>query len=208
MGNRVSPIQLAQEACRVEIELLKHPIGKQDQYAAAFGGLNFFSFCSDGDVTIEPQRFPKGAPERFFEHLMMFWTGMMRDANSVLAEQKEKTASNFDQLRTMRDHARKLREMLKTEFQPRELGKLLDDTWRLKRTLASTVSNTRIDTWYERALQAGARGGKLLGAGAGGFLLLIVEPVHRSSVKAALSELIEIPMGYESHGSSLLLPSS
>jgi D-glycero-alpha-D-manno-heptose-7-phosphate kinase len=208
IGNRVSAIQLAQEACRVEIELLKHPIGKQDQYAAAFGGLNFFSFSSDGDVTIEPQRFPKGAPSRFFDHLMMFWTGIMRDANSVLLEQKEKTTSNLSQLRTMRDHARKLREMLKTEFQPCELGKLLDETWKLKRTLASTVSNARIDGWYEKALQAGARGGKLLGAGAGGFLLLVVDPVNRSSVRAALSELSEIAMGYESHGSSLLLPSS
>lgn len=206
-GERVSAIQLAQEACQVEIDILKHPIGKQDQYAAAFGGLNFFSFAPGGGVTIEPQRFPKGGSSALFRCLMMFWTGITRDANSVLVEQKQNTDSKLEELTKMRDHAIQLRTMLTGEFHPCDLGRLLDETWQLKRGLASTVSNERIDEWYQRARAAGASGGKILGAGAGGFLLLVVEPPNRQAVREALADLSEIPTGYEAQGSSLLLPS-
>jgi D-glycero-alpha-D-manno-heptose-7-phosphate kinase len=206
-GERVSAIQLAQEACTVEIDLLRHPIGKQDQYAAAFGGLNFFSFVPGGGVTIEPQRFPGGSPSAMFRSLMMFWTGITRDANSVLVEQKKNTDSKMEELTRMRDHALELRAMLAREFRARDLGRLLDETWQLKRGLASTVSNERIDGWYQRARAAGASGGKILGAGAGGFLLLVVEPPDQQAVREALSDLNEIVAGYEAQGSSLLLPS-
>jgi D-glycero-alpha-D-manno-heptose-7-phosphate kinase len=206
-GERVSAIQLAQEACAVEIDILKHPIGKQDQYAAAFGGLNFFSFVPGGGVTIEPQRFPEGGPSAMFRSLMMFWTGITREANSVLVEQRRNTDSKMEELTRMRDHAVQLRSMLASPFRSCELGKLLDETWQLKRGLASTVSNDKSDNWYRRAKAAGASGGKILGAGAGGFLLLAVEPADQQSVRAALSDLQEITAGYEAQGSSLLLPS-
>ncbi len=206
-GERVSASQLAQEACFVEIDVLKHPIGKQDQYAAAFGGLNFFSFAPGGGVTIEPQRLPQGDPSALFSCLMMFWTGITREANSVLVEQKRNTDSKRKELARMRDHAVQMRTMLSGEFRTCELGKLLDETWQLKRGLASTVSSDQIDGWYQRARTAGASGGKILGAGAGGFLLLVVEPPNQQSVREALSELNEIVAGYEAQGSSLLLPS-
>jgi D-glycero-alpha-D-manno-heptose-7-phosphate kinase len=206
-GERVSAIQLAQEACHVEIDVLKHPIGKQDQYAAAFGGLNFFSFVPGGGVTIEPQRFPQDGPSAFFRYLMMFWTGITREAHSVLVEQQKNTGSKVTELARMRDHAVQLRNMLSGEFRTCEFGKLLDETWQLKRGLASTISNERIDGWYQKARNAGAVGGKILGAGAGGFLLLVVEPSNRQSVREALSDLNEIVTGYEAQGSSLLLPS-
>jgi len=207
-GERVSAIELAQEACHIEIDVLKHPIGKQDQYAAAFGGLNYFSFAPGGGVTIEPQRFPEGGSNLVFSHLMMFWTGIMREANSVLTEQKQNTPSKMEQLIQMRKHAAQLRTMIQGSFRHCDFGRVLDETWQLKRTLASTITNSKIDGWYEKARAAGAVGGKLLGAGAGGFLLLMVDPGHQASVRAALADLKEVVAGYESRGSSLLLPSA
>ncbi len=206
-GERVSAVQLAREACHIEIDVLKHPIGKQDQYAAAFGGLNFFSFLPDGTVTIEPQHMPGDGPLQLLRHLMLFWTNVQRNANAVLQEQKTRTASNMEHLVRMRDHAVSLRGMMNGNFDPRELGLLLDETWQLKRRLASTITNDRIDAWYARAKRAGAIGGKLLGAGGGGFLLLIVDPADRDAVRSALSDLTEVTIGYESRGSSLLIPS-
>ncbi|HYR89064.1 MAG TPA: GHMP kinase [Terriglobia bacterium] len=207
-GERVSALQLAQEACQIEIDVLKHPIGKQDQYAAAFGGLNFYTFLTGGSVTIEPHRIPDDAPMRLFSYLMVFWTNIQRDANKVLQEQKENTSSIMEHLIQIRDHAIQLREMMHGRFKPTDFGSVLDATWHCKRRLAKTISNDRIDAWYEKAKAAGAIGGKLLGAGAGGFILLIVEPHRQNDVRNALSDLTEIEIGYESRGSSLLLPSA
>jgi D-glycero-alpha-D-manno-heptose-7-phosphate kinase len=207
-GERVSPVQLAQEACQIEIDILGHPIGKQDQYAAAFGGLNFFSFLSDGGVTIEPYRLPEDSFKKLFSHLMMFWTGIQRDAAAVLREQKRNTESKMELLGSMRDQASQLRMMMNGDFDPAAFGQVLDSTWKLKRQLASTITSDEIDMWYETARVAGAFGGKLLGAGGGGFLLFIVPPAHQDDVREALSDLTDVPAGYESHGTSLLLPSS
>jgi D-glycero-alpha-D-manno-heptose-7-phosphate kinase len=206
-GERVSPVQLAQEACQIEIDILGHPIGKQDQYAAAFGGLNFFSFSPDGGVTIEPYRLPEDSSNKLFSHLMLFWTGIQRDASAVLREQKRNTASKMESLERLRDQARHLRTMMNGSFDPVEFGEVLDSTWNIKRQLASTITTDEIDRWYEGARVAGAVGGKLLGAGGGGFLLLIVPPARQESVRGALPDLTEVQAEFESHGSSLLLPS-
>lgn len=206
-GERVSASQLAEEASHVEIERLKRPIGKQDHYAAAFGGLNFFTFMADGSVTVASQRLPDGVIGRLFDHLLMVWTGIQRDAGLVLTEQQRNTASNLQALQAMREHARQLSALTRNGFDPLAFGRILDKTWRLKRRLADTITNDRIDAWYEHALKAGALGGKLCGAGGGGFLLFVMPLKRRAEVRQALGDLTEIPLRYEAQGSRVLLPS-
>ena len=206
-GERVSAGQLAEEASYIEIEVLKQPIGKQDQYAAAFGGLNYFCFKPGGVVTVEPQRVKNGALRDLFGHMLMFWTGHQRDTCRVLAEQKARTAEQFESLLAMREHGQQLQQLISNgHFDPLEFGRIIGQSWQLKRRLASSITNDQIDTWYCRAMRAGAAGGKICGAGGGGFLLFIVPPEKRSCVRAALSDLMEVPVGYEVHGSQVLLP--
>lgn len=206
-GERVSAGQLAEEASHIEIDVLKQPIGKQDQYAAAFGGLNYFCFKPDGVVTVEPQRVRNGAVRQLFGHVMMFWTGHQRDTCRVLAEQKANTAEKFESLLAMRDHAHQLRCLMGNgHFDPLEFGHVIDQSWQLKRRLASSITNDQIDDWYCRAKRAGAIGGKICGAGGGGFLLFIVAPEHRERVRQALGDLLEVRIGHEAHGSQVLLP--
>jgi D-glycero-alpha-D-manno-heptose-7-phosphate kinase len=205
-GERVPAGVLAEEAARIEIDVLGRPIGKQDHYAAAYGGMHLYRFRRDGSVTVETQQFSEGAPEMLFEHLMMFWTGIRRDAGSVLAEQKRNTVDRVANLRAMRDSVSSLRELLQGQWDSQSLGAALNAGWTEKRQMASTISNGRIDEWYERGLAAGAAGGKLCGAGGGGFLLFAVEPARRDAVRRALHDLRELTVRYEVRGSRVLLP--
>jgi D-glycero-alpha-D-manno-heptose-7-phosphate kinase len=206
-GERVSAGQLAEEACHIEIGVLKQPIGKQDQYAAAFGGLNFFCFKAGGSVTVEPLRVANGGLAELFANIMMFWTGHQRDAGSVLAEQKANTGLKMESLLKMRNHAYDLQAIsCNGHFDPERFGQILDESWQLKRELATTITTSQIDRWYEAAMSAGAAGGKLCGAGGGGFLLFIVKPDRQQSVRTALSGLTEVPVRHEVHGSHLVLP--
>ena len=206
-GERVSAGQLAEEACHVEIDILKQPIGKQDQYAAAFGGLNFFCFKPGGAVTVEPQRVVNGGLSELFANILMFWTGHQRDAGSVLSEQKANTSMKMASLLKMRGHAYELQALTSNgHFDAEKFGRVLHESWQLKRQLASTITTGQIDQWYEKAVAAGAAGGKLCGAGGGGFLLFIVKPENQPKVRAALSPLTEVPVVHEVHGSHLVLP--
>jgi D-glycero-alpha-D-manno-heptose-7-phosphate kinase len=206
-GKRVSCGQLADEASYIEVDVLKRPIGKQDQYAAAFGGLNLFRFSHDGRVTVEPQRVSTTKLEEIFQHVMIFWTGLVRDAGTVLTEQRKNTESRFDFLLCMRGHARRLQELTSNgSIDFTRFGRLLDESWRLKRQLASSITTAQIDRWYQASIDAGADGGKICGAGGGGFLLLIVSPERRDAVREALPELLEVPVRPEVYGSRVLLP--
>jgi D-glycero-alpha-D-manno-heptose-7-phosphate kinase len=206
-GERVTAGELAEEASRVEIDLLGRPIGKQDQYAAAFGGVNFFRFNPGGGVTVEPLSPKKDDLQNLFDHMMMFWTGHQRDAGAVLAEQRANTERKLANLVRMREQAHELQGLLSDgPVEPRHVGRLLHDGWQLKRELASTVTTDQIDGWYERAIEAGADGGKLCGAGGGGCIVFIVDPERQHRVRDALSDLIEVPISYEVHGSRVLLP--
>jgi D-glycero-alpha-D-manno-heptose-7-phosphate kinase len=206
-GERVSAGQLAEEASHIEIDVLNEPIGKQDQYAAAFGGLNLFSFKPGGSVAVEPQRLGNGELARLFERVIVFWTGHQRDTRSVLTEQKQNIPAKLDALRRMRDDAYQLQGIVSNgALEMAEVGRILDEGWELKRKLASSITNEQIDAWYQRATDAGAEGGKLLGAGGGGFLLFIVEPERREAVRRALDGLEEVPISYEVHGSRVLSP--
>ena len=205
-GEHVAGGQLAEEAAQVEIEVLRRPIGKQDHYAAAFGGCNYFRFLPSGNVSVEPQQFSAGGLESLFGHLMLFWTGITRNAAGVLDEQRTNTAGHWSELAEIRDQAQELHEMMGRAFDPERFGRALDRGWRLKRRLASAITNARIDAWYAHAIGAGAWGGKLCGAGGGGFLLFAVEVARQIPVRRALSELMEIPIAYEPLGSRLLMP--
>jgi D-glycero-alpha-D-manno-heptose-7-phosphate kinase len=206
-GQRVTAGQLAEEASHIEIEVLGEPIGKQDQYAAAFGGLNYFRFNPGGAVTVEPLRPSQGALATLFGQMLLFWTGHQRAAGSVLNEQKANTADRLDSLRAMRDHAYELHDLMSNgSVDPAAVGRILDDGWRLKRSLASTISNDAIDDWYQLALDAGASGGKLCGAGGGGCILILAPPERHDAVREALHDLVEVPVTYEVYGSRVLLP--
>jgi D-glycero-alpha-D-manno-heptose-7-phosphate kinase len=206
-GERVSAGQLAEEASHIEIDVLKQPIGKQDQYAAAFGGLNFFTFNPSGRVTVEPQRLNNGGLKHLFDSILMFWTGHQRDSSSVLSEQKANTPAKIDSLLRMREHAVRLQTLCGNgSFDIQKFGAILDESWQLKRQLSSKITTSEIDAWYERAMAAGAQGGKLCGAGGGGFLLFIAHPERHAAVCCALRGLKQVPVGHEVHGSQVCSP--
>lgn len=206
-GERVSAGRLAEEAAHVEMEVLGQPIGKQDQYAAAFGGMNLFTFKADGGVTAQHQRISNEVLAGLFDHVLMLWTGHQRDTEAVLAEQKENTDRLRAQLVTMRDQAGELSEVLaRPRFDLDAVGGILDRGWQLKRELASTITTGEIDVWYDKARAAGARGGKLCGAGGGGFLLFLVAPDKRQDVCDALGDLVTMDVRHEAHGSQVLQP--
>jgi D-glycero-alpha-D-manno-heptose-7-phosphate kinase len=208
-GERVTAGQLAEEACYIERDVLKEPIGKQDQYAAAFGGLNLLRFGRGGRVMVEPQPVVNGSAGYLFSNLMMFWTGHQRPAASVLTEQKSNTARNLDALRHMRDSAHELRGLLCLggHIDLTKLGQALHRGWVMKQSLASRITTSDINRHYARAVEAGAEGGRLCGAGGGGFLMFVVKPEKRHLVRQALSELPLVQLGYEVHGSRVLYPS-
>lgn len=206
-GERVTAGQLAEEASHIEINILGQPIGKQDQYAAAFGGLNFFEFRSGGSVRVEPVRVGSQLVEDLFAHIMLFWTGLPRDAGTVLREQRENTVDRRAMLCEMKAHAERVRDHLVGQAPDLSaVGATIHESWMIKRGLASTISTSDIDEWHARAMEAGAWGGKVAGAGGGGFLMFLVPDECRSSVRTALSGLVEVPVRHEVHGSQLVMP--
>ncbi len=209
-GERVSPGQLADEACHIEIEVLGEPIGKQDQYAAAFGGMNLFTFKPDEGVTVEHISLRNGGKlSGLFESMLMFWTGHQRDTSAVLTEQSKNTGSKMEQLRRMRDQAHELHRLIaEGAVDVAGCGGFLDQAWTLKRGLASLISNNEIDAWYAAGRTAGAWGGKLCGAGGGGFLMFLAPPDRHDAIRAALPGLVEMKAGFESRGSHVVAPFS
>ena len=205
-GEHPSAGQLAEEAAEIEIHRLGRPIGKQDHYAAAYGGFNLFRFQAGGGVSVEAQQFQNGGRERFFRHSMLMWTGVTRDAARVLSEQQANTPARLAELELIRNQADTLHTVLANGFHVDQLGVALNEGWSLKRRLASAVTTPALDLWYERAIDAGAYGGKLCGAGGGGFFLFMAPPERRGAVREALGELREIPAGYEPQGSRVLVP--
>jgi D-glycero-alpha-D-manno-heptose-7-phosphate kinase len=204
-GERVSAAQLAEEASYIEIKVLKQPIGKQDQYAAAFGGLNLFRF-GPGGVTVHPRHVSGQKLDQIFDSIQMFWTGMQRDASTVLQDQIRNTAAKRDNLLRMRAHAIRLEAMMfNGGIDTTEFGSVLHESWSMKRDISTRISTSAIDQWYELARSAGAEGGKLCGAGGGGFLMLIVKPENQPAVRRALSSLSELKIRPEVHGSRVIV---
>jgi D-glycero-alpha-D-manno-heptose-7-phosphate kinase len=205
-GRQASSERLAREACIIEIEQCSKPIGKQDQYIAAYGGLRLIQFNPDGSVFIDPIIVKPETNKTLQERFILLYTGQTRSANQILDEQRRNTERDEGRRQTLRAMTRlafSLREAL-SQNDPDSFGAILHEGWLLKRELANGISTPCIDEWYARARQAGALGGKLLGAGGGGFLLLYANPDRHHAILTALPELRHTPFRFEPQGSKII----
>jgi len=206
LNKKVSPEDLAKYACATEIKRLKYPIGKQDQYAAAYGGLNFYRFEKDGTVTVEPIKISAKKKKELDENLILFYTGIERSANDILKEQKyniKKTKVTVESLKKMVEITYEMRHSLERD-DLEQFGKLLHKGWMLKRSVASSITNLEIDKYYNIGLKNGALGGKLLGAGGGGCLLFYCKKKDQEKLKKSLHKLRHIPFSFGNTGSEIL----
>jgi D-glycero-alpha-D-manno-heptose-7-phosphate kinase len=203
-GKYKTPEQLADEACHLEIDVLGEPIGKQDQYAAAIGGLRRYDFNPDGSVYVNPVICSSETKAALFERLMFFYVGGARDARQVLAEQSNNVEKNAAFLQRIRCLVDAFWNVLNRSNGVGEIGEILDEAWTCKKQLAAQISNSGIDELYEGARRAGAAGGKLLGAGMGGFLMLFCDPGKQSAVREALRGVREVQFGLELEGSRIV----
>ena len=202
-GFHASAERLAADACKIEIEVLGHPMGKQDQYICAYGGFNYIRFNADGTVYVDPIICNSASKTLLHNKLMLFYTGLMRVSSAILQEQKQKTSGNLKYLDKIVGLARDLRDQL-VQNKIDKIGDILHQSWLLKKKLAKGISNGQIDAYYEKARKAGAAGGKILGAGAGGFLLLYCDEEHQPKVRQALRDLKESPFKFEPQGSKII----
>ncbi len=201
----VSPAQLAEEACKVELEMLSKPIGKQDQYAASFGGMNFIEFQESGRIFIDHIWSEKLDLKELFSSFLLLWTGTKRKADSILKSQNEAIPEIKDSLEKMKKMAIELRDCIyNNNLSSSVLAKYLHDGWMYKRTLSPEITNLRIDEAYKVALENGALGGKLLGAGGGGFLLLVVPKDKKRIIQKRLPDFFPLSVKHEPLGSRLL----
>ncbi len=203
LGELVLAEQLAREACEIEIDILNKPIGIQDQYIAAYGGLRYFEFAADRQVRSERVGLAPGLLMRLNESLLLFFTGITRKADTILGEQQRNIQERRAVLRRLKQMALEGRRALE-QGQLDAIGELLHEGWTLKKQLASQISNSEIDDLYAAARRAGALGGKIAGAGGGGFLLLYCPPEKRAAVRVALTHLKELPFQIEQDGSKVI----
>jgi D-glycero-alpha-D-manno-heptose-7-phosphate kinase len=200
---KVSSKQLAQEACEIEIEVLGNPIGKQDQYAAAYGGLNWIQFNADESVIVDPVGCKPDVKEELNRTLLLFYTGMISRTSDVLPEQREKTKKNLEVLDKMVTLAADLRKALENDDLT-DFGTILHQGWLYKQKLASKITNPLINSYYENARETGAIGGKILGSGGGGFLLLYIPENKQAVVRKSLANLQEIDFEFDHKGSRIV----
>jgi len=204
-GKHVGAERLAKEAAEIEIKILKENIGRQDQFAAAFGGLNKIEFIGE-DVKIKPLIFDSKIKKELENKLLMFYLGGQRDANEILNNQKQNLNNNEDLLSAyieMRNMADELEEHLISN-RINKFGELLHKNWLLKKSLSNGISNEFIDKYYDLAMNAGANGGKVLGAGGSGFLLIHVDENNQDAVRKALSDLREYDLKFDGEGSRII----
>ncbi|MDD5108749.1 MAG: GHMP kinase [Candidatus Omnitrophica bacterium] len=202
-GKMVTKGVLAGMASHLEIDKLKRKIGKQDHYAAAYGSLNIFTFHTDGTVSVDPVFYKPEIKESLESHLMLFYTAIKRDAHKILRVQHMKTQEKRHVLAEMKSLVAPFGELLSSGANLREFGRLLHRGWLLKKSITDEISSKEIDGYYDRAMAAGALGGKLLGAGGGGFLLFFVEPKKQKAVAGALSSLYRLPFKFENAGTRI-----
>lgn len=205
-GVNVGPEACGAGACEVEIDRLGEPIGKQDQYAAAYGGLNSIRFRADGTVHVDPIILSREKRTTLDDNLLMFYTGITRSASGILAEQKQNTQSDqskFESLRVMKGIAEELCSQLNAGHID-AVGEAMHQGWLEKKKLAVKISNPEIDAWYEAGCSAGARGGKLLGAGGGGFMMFYCEKEKQANLRESLKDLREVSFNLETQGARIL----
>jgi D-glycero-alpha-D-manno-heptose-7-phosphate kinase len=194
---------LAREACEIELDILKKPIGIQDQYIAAHGGQRFMSFGAGRPVRLEPVGLEDGQRRQFGRNLLLFYTNMTRKSETILSQQKDNMPGKLDVLREMKQLTHKAKECLLSGSYD-DFGLLLHHGWQLKKQLASRITNGSIDEMYAAAYSAGALGGKLTGAGGGGFLLLYCRPEKQDDVRFALRKLPELSFNLEQFGTKVI----
>lgn len=187
VGKKMSREEAAQSACELEIDILKEPIGKQDQYASAYGGMNMLQFNQDGTVIVEPIFIDFAFKSKLEDHLFLFFTGVTRDAGSVLSEQKKKIDDNFELYKRLSDSVLDFKKKIE-EKDIKGMAHILHEGWVLKKQLASSITNSSTDLLYQAGLDAGAWGGKLLGAGGGGCLLFLAPPEIHEALRKTLTK--------------------
>jgi D-glycero-alpha-D-manno-heptose-7-phosphate kinase len=203
-GNPMSSEELAKEACRIEIEILGQPIGKQDQYAAAIGGINTIGFLPDGSVSIDPLTLSDNTKQRIEDEFLLVYTGLTRSANTVLSKQKEMTSERMDELSTLRLQAFQVRSALE-EGHLSEVGQLLEESWQIKRTLVDGITGELLDNLHDQLIDAGGTGAKLLGAGGGGFFLVHGDPDMKQRLEKSLDPKHKIlPLFIDYQGSTII----
>lgn len=205
-GQYIDVEELARLAIHIEQNVIKEAVGSQDQISAAYGGFNRIDFHTDGNFQVSPLILSSERSTRFQQHLMLYFTGFSRYAPEIAKSKISNFSNKVNELKTMRDMVEEALGILQNERQDLlEFGHLLHRAWEYKRGLSDKVTTPAIDMIYEKALQAGALGGKLLGAGGGGFILLFAEPEKQAMVQAALSSLIRVPFQFEYQGSRIVL---
>jgi D-glycero-alpha-D-manno-heptose-7-phosphate kinase len=203
-GTVPSKRQLALESIHIEQEMLRETVGSQDQIQAAYGGLNHITFHADDEFSVRPVTISRERIQELNFHLMLFYTGIKRTAADVAQTYVNDIANKKRQLRITKDLVKEGLAVLSSNQDLTAFGELLQEAWKVKRSLSDKVSNSEVDTIYQRAMDAGAIGGKLTGAGGGGFMLLFVPPDRHSAVREALDYLIYVPFKFEFSGSQII----
>ena len=202
-GEQATKYTLAAEAAHIEVDLLDRNMGKQDHFAAAYGNLNVFTFHPNEEVTVEPVFYSPEVWHTLERNLLLFYTNQKRNDTDGLQSQVKETPDYREVMRQIRGLVIPLREVLSLGKNMNRFGEILHLGWEMKRTLAKGISSTKIDEYYNKALKAGALGGKLLGAGGGGFLLLYVETKYQKAVIQELSNLFHLKVGFDTDGTRI-----
>ncbi|HEX9722263.1 MAG TPA: kinase [Candidatus Paceibacterota bacterium] len=204
-GENISNEELAKEAIRMERDVLKENVGSQDQVAVTYGGLNNITFAREDTFAVQPLILSEQRIKELEQHLMLVFTGFSRYASEIAKAQIASTPQKKNELARMHEMVGEATAMLQDEKRDiLELGKLLHESWEIKKSLSDQISTPQIDAIYEEARKAGAVGGKILGAGGGGFLLLFVPPARQHNVRNALKDLLEVPFRFENGGSRII----
>lgn len=203
-GYMPSKRELALESIYIEQERLKEIVGSQDQVLAAYGGFNYITFPPDGEISIRPVTIPQERQKELNDHLMLFYTGIKRTASHIAESYVLAVDERRSQLHIMKDLVEESLSILNTGRDMSAFGKLLHEAWQAKRSLSVHISNSQVDEIYKQAISAGAIGGKLIGAGGGGFMLLFVPPSKQNRVREQLNKLIYVPFKFEPSGSQII----
>lgn len=203
-GEMVTKKRLSLEAIHIEQQMIKENVGSQDQVIASFGGLNKIEFSGNHNIEVRPVTIRESRLQELQDHLMLFFTGFSRLASEIAKDKISQIPNRKDELNTLRGMVDEAVDILNGSNDIVEFGKLLHEGWKCKKALSHKVSNGDIDIIYEKAIKAGATGGKLLGAGGGGFILFFVKPEAKEKVRAALNSLLHVPFCFDKTGSQVI----
>lgn len=203
-GRMPNKEKLAKESIYLEQKVLKEIVGSQDQVLASYGGFNLVTFRKDGEIVLKPMTISSRRIKELQNHLMLFYTGIARTASDIAKSYVSNIENRKKQLDYIQSIVTKAFELLNSKQDIKDFGKMLNESWQIKRSLSFNVSSQKIDEIYKRALSCGALGGKLLGAGGGGFLLLFIPPSRQTKVRKEFSKLIHVPFKFEHEGSQII----